>query len=165
MTMNKTGDFVSIGDGVEIATLIDHLDRFSGILWRHECAEQDLMGAYLIFDLPWNRTEANAGHQKYKVENWEPLTLSPMIVCSRCGRAGWVRDGRWITDISEGKRVVEPVLTVPVQIMVAGEAPVFLGSFEVDPKSRTLVAEHRGLAKLLRAYADKLDDAYGSDRG
>lgn len=31
---------------------------------------------------------------KWKVENWNPLTLSPSILCS-CGDHGYIREGRW----------------------------------------------------------------------
>lgn len=32
---------------------------------------------------------------RWTVEQWEPLTLSPSVLCS-CGWHGWVRDGRWV---------------------------------------------------------------------
>jgi hypothetical protein len=32
----------------------------------------------------------------WTVESWEPLTLSPSILC-HCGDHGYIRDGRWIS--------------------------------------------------------------------
>lgn len=32
---------------------------------------------------------------KWTVENWEPLTLSPSVLCS-CGDHGFVKEGRWV---------------------------------------------------------------------
>ena len=29
-------------------------------------------------------------------EKFEGLTLSPSILCKRCGLHGWIRDGRWV---------------------------------------------------------------------
>lgn len=47
----------------------------------------DQPGARAVFDEP---------HPLWKVESWEPLTLSPSVLCS-CGWHGFVRDGRWVT--------------------------------------------------------------------
>ncbi len=32
----------------------------------------------------------------WTVEQWEPLTLSPSLLCSACGDHGFVRAGRWV---------------------------------------------------------------------
>jgi hypothetical protein len=32
---------------------------------------------------------------KWTVESWDPLTLSPSVLCS-CGDHGFIRDGRWV---------------------------------------------------------------------
>ena|SRR5258708_7682233 len=37
----------------------------------------------------------NASCPKWRVESWEPLTLSPSLLCS-CGDHGFIRDGRWV---------------------------------------------------------------------
>lgn len=31
----------------------------------------------------------------WQVESWEPLTISPSVLCS-CGDHGFIRDGRWL---------------------------------------------------------------------
>jgi hypothetical protein len=31
----------------------------------------------------------------WTVESWDPLTVSPSLLCS-CGDHGWVRGGRWV---------------------------------------------------------------------
>lgn len=33
-------------------------------------------------------------YAKWDVESWEPLTISPSVLCS-CGDHGFVRNGRW----------------------------------------------------------------------
>lgn len=32
----------------------------------------------------------------WKVKSWEPLTLSPSLLCIRCGDHGFIRDGKWV---------------------------------------------------------------------
>lgn len=32
----------------------------------------------------------------WKVESWDPVTLSPSIACG-CGAHGWVRAGKWVS--------------------------------------------------------------------
>lgn len=48
-----------------------------------------------LFDLPGVR-EAFPGRDVWQVESWEPLTLSPSLLCSACGHHGFVRNGQWI---------------------------------------------------------------------
>ena len=32
----------------------------------------------------------------WQVEAWEPLTISPSLLCMRCGDHGFIRGGRWV---------------------------------------------------------------------
>lgn len=32
----------------------------------------------------------------WQVISWEPLTLSPSLLCMRCGDHGFIRDGKWV---------------------------------------------------------------------
>lgn len=32
----------------------------------------------------------------WTVDQWEPLTISPSVLCKLCGHHGFIRDGRWI---------------------------------------------------------------------
>jgi hypothetical protein len=45
----------------------------------------------VMFDLPETR---HLSGTRWTVESWEPLTLSPSVLCS-CGDHGHVRGGRW----------------------------------------------------------------------
>lgn len=38
-----------------------------------------------------------AAQPRWKVESWEPLTLSPSILRTECGCHGFIREGRWVT--------------------------------------------------------------------
>lgn len=48
---------------------------------------------YINLDVPGAR-EITTG-QYWTVESWEPLTLSPSLLCS-CGDHGFIRDGGWV---------------------------------------------------------------------
>jgi hypothetical protein len=48
-----------------------------------------------LFDLPGIR-EAFPDRAVWQVESWEPLTLSPSLLCSACGHHGFIRGGRWV---------------------------------------------------------------------
>ena len=37
----------------------------------------------------------NDGHALWTVESWEPLTLSPSLLC-KCGDHGFIRAGAWV---------------------------------------------------------------------
>ena len=37
----------------------------------------------------------NTAHATWRVESWEPLTLSPSLLCS-CGDHGFIRNGKWV---------------------------------------------------------------------
>ena len=38
----------------------------------------------------------NTAAATWTVECWDPLTLSPSLVCSNCGDHGFVRGGKWV---------------------------------------------------------------------
>jgi len=47
---------------------------------------------YIGFD-----KKINADSATWNVECWEPLTLSPSILCRACGDHGFVRSGKWVS--------------------------------------------------------------------
>jgi hypothetical protein len=51
-------------------------------------------GGVIHFDLPGVR-EIVPNRAVWTVESWEPLTLSPSLLC-HCGDHGFIRDGRWV---------------------------------------------------------------------
>lgn len=48
-----------------------------------------------MFDLPGIR-EHFPERALWQVVSWEPLTLSPSMLCRACGNHGFVRAGRWV---------------------------------------------------------------------
>lgn len=154
--MNATA-WKSMGAGIEAVMTMDHLDRYTGLMYRHECRDGQ-KDQEIIFDLPWNHTEQHAGKKTWKVESWEPLTLAPSLGCAACGLHGWIRDGSWITDIAQLR--VLPDITDPVTVCLTldGSRPIEIGTYKINLRSRDLSGERRDLAALLRAYADRLDN-------
>jgi hypothetical protein len=47
------------------------------------------------FDLPEIRRWFNP-KTMWQVVSWEPLTLSPSLLCRACGDHGFIRAGRWV---------------------------------------------------------------------
>lgn len=48
----------------------------------------------ISFDLPITH-EAGFSGPFWQVESWEPLTLSPSLLC-HCGDHGFIREGKWV---------------------------------------------------------------------
>jgi hypothetical protein len=48
------------------------------------------------FDLPEIRAAGLGSNALWTVENWDPLTLSPSVLCRGCGDHGFIRGGRWV---------------------------------------------------------------------
>lgn len=41
------------------------------------------------------QAEIEPNKPTWAVEQWDPLTLSPSVLCGACGDHGWIRNGRW----------------------------------------------------------------------
>jgi hypothetical protein len=48
-----------------------------------------------MFDLPAVR-QVFPDRPVWTVESWDPLTLSPSLLCKLCGDHGFIREGRWV---------------------------------------------------------------------
>jgi hypothetical protein len=68
-------------DGVRVGMFVSHR-RPSG----EECCGS------VQFDVP--EAEGLKG-PRWQVESWDPLTISPSILCGSCGHHGYIRQGRW----------------------------------------------------------------------
>jgi hypothetical protein len=67
--------------------------RVTGIVTHKLPGDGDCEGA-ITFDSPIAR--AHFSGPFWTVESWDPLTLSPSLLC-HCGDHGFIRDGRWVT--------------------------------------------------------------------
>lgn len=50
----------------------------------------------IMFDLPGVR-ETFPDKDAWQVESWDPLTVSPSLLCGACGNHGWIRSGAWVS--------------------------------------------------------------------
>jgi|SRR5579859_5587373 len=56
----------------------------------HQCA------AGIYFDTPEVRKVTGGSGAHWQVESWDPLTLSPSLLCLTCGDHGFIKAGRWV---------------------------------------------------------------------
>lgn len=61
----------------------------------HQKADGSMCAGFVTFDGEVQR-QVHPGAPKWTVESWEPLTLSPSLLCRACGDHGFVRGGRWV---------------------------------------------------------------------
>jgi hypothetical protein len=67
----------------------------AGALVRHPDAHGGTCESAINFDLPETRHLFQAQHV-WQVQSWEPLTVSPSLLCKRCGDHGFIRGGKWV---------------------------------------------------------------------
>ena len=79
-------------------------ERYAGVadvpiagatLWKQIDGEWRSIGA-MWFDMPEARAIPGFRHFAWQVESWEPLTLSPSILCRETGDHGFIRGGQWV---------------------------------------------------------------------
>lgn len=65
-----------------------------GIVIEHFSPQGVRCAGGVNFDLP--EVRAITKQAVWQVESWEPLTISPSVLCS-CGDHGFIREGKWVT--------------------------------------------------------------------
>lgn len=65
-----------------------------GAIVAHRKPDGELCEGSILFDNEMTR-RLFAGRPCWTVEQWEPLTLSPSLLCA-CGDHGFIREGRWV---------------------------------------------------------------------
>lgn len=76
------------------------IERF-GLIYEHPAeTETGRCCGGIQFDTPEVRTvielSRTPGRAVWQVESWDPLTLSPSLLCGACGHHGFIRGGRWV---------------------------------------------------------------------
>lgn len=91
---------IDLGDGHSISFFtVNGVDVVGGIESHPSLKDTDYHKAgeecsgVIYFDVPSN-TYVN--RHKWAVESWDPLTLSPSVLCTLCGNHGFIREGKWL---------------------------------------------------------------------
>lgn len=67
----------------------------AGIIIDHKKPDGTECSGVCHFDTPvMQKVFPEANH--WQVESWDPLTMSPSILCRTCGDHGFIREGRWV---------------------------------------------------------------------
>lgn len=72
-------------------------DEAVGGIVEHQKPDGSVCAGGVTFDTPRGRALAgrSPGGAVWQVQSWEPLTLSPSLLCS-CGDHGFIREGKWV---------------------------------------------------------------------
>lgn len=100
-------DWQDIGHGVRISFAGFHPDRELNpqyadvpdvdkymLLFGHECLGRFAPNGCVV-DGPVSQ-QIDGGRARWQVVSWEPLTLSPSLLCRACGMHGFIQQGRWV---------------------------------------------------------------------
>lgn len=61
----------------------------------HRKPDGSLCSGAITFDSPTMRAVGQSERALWQVESWEPLTISPSLLC-KCGDHGFIREGCWV---------------------------------------------------------------------
>jgi hypothetical protein len=87
-------DAVKIGEGVWYTKIVDKNENWIGIVEWHLNSIDNLCEGFVAFDVETDYIPAHAA--KWTVESFDPLTISPSVLCTVCNHHGYIRDGRWV---------------------------------------------------------------------
>lgn len=81
----------------QYAHLADQLpvEKFMAVI-SHRASDGTPCESAATIDTEITRQTGFRNHALWQVESWEPLTLSPSLLCGRCGDHGFIREGRWV---------------------------------------------------------------------
>lgn len=66
-----------------------------GVFLNHPTADGGTCRSCAVFDGEVVR-RIEPSRPVWTVECWEPLTISPSVLCRMCGHHGFIREGRWV---------------------------------------------------------------------
>jgi len=88
------GESYDLGNGVRYSKCLDKDGNWFAIDEWHLTPDGKLCGGWVPFDVQSKYvTKASA---KWTVNSYDPLDLSPSLLCTRCNHHGFIRQGQWI---------------------------------------------------------------------
>lgn len=95
MSLPEEAD-IDLGNGVVAAyTRYSWHDRAGLIEWHRDTQTGDWCCGAVLFDLEGVHV-LFPECALWTVVSFEPLTITPSILCRICGHHGWITDGRWV---------------------------------------------------------------------
>lgn len=94
MIWNNDIEGIDLGHGVRIVFTTWRRHERAGLLEEHTAPAGHRCGGGILFDLEGVR-EAFPDRPVWTVQQWDPLTLSPSLLCE-CGHHGWIQNGKWV---------------------------------------------------------------------
>lgn len=94
-------EWMDIGGGHQIKFAEYGGDSHSGMRDRHLRPDNGLPceGFITFTGSPWAQEFTKDGVcsiQTWEVQSFEPLTISPSLLCRACGDHGFIREGKWV---------------------------------------------------------------------
>jgi len=87
---------IEIGPNEWYNKVYDKNDVWMGINeWHVNQKTDNLCGGWVPFDVESEYIPRHAA--RWAVASYEPLTLSPSLLCMNCQHHGFIRDGRWVS--------------------------------------------------------------------
>lgn len=90
--MRADTDAEDIGHGVMIKRVVDAHGELVGLEYFHPGKDGEPCPGFVPFDTPAGR--ALSASKGWRVDSFEPITLSPSLLCLSCGHHGFIRDGK-----------------------------------------------------------------------
>ncbi len=89
---------INIGGGHEIEFVSYKNDARAAINDYHIKPDGEPCSGFISFrNGAWAKEfEGNPDHQSWEVQSWEPLTITPSLLCRVCGDHGFITNGRWV---------------------------------------------------------------------
>jgi len=86
-----------LGTGHGYVKYVNQADQWCGIIEFHQLLDGEWCGE----SVPFQGFDNDQSRPQWNVESFDPLTLSPSILCSPekggCGSHGYIRQGQWVS--------------------------------------------------------------------
>ena len=93
----EVSERIDIGGGHSICFVEYKGDSRAGLTDYHQRPDGGgLCSGFITFESSAWAKEFTTPIPTWKVESWEPLTLSPSLLCRSCGDHGFIRQGKWV---------------------------------------------------------------------
>lgn len=90
-------DWLDIGDGHQIKFATYKDDPHAGMNDRHVRPDGTECVGFITFEgSAWAKEFEGGKIAVWQVQSWEPLTISPSLLCRVCGDHGFIRGGKWV---------------------------------------------------------------------